>query len=56
VTINDLRLTRQIREAHRASSRLDYLTRENKKRELQKEFLNLALAGVKGYIRVWRLK
>ena len=52
MTLNDLRLNEQTREIHRASSRLDYLTREGKKKELSKEFLKLASAAVKGWARV----
>jgi len=52
MTLNDLPLNQQTREIHRASSRLDYLTREGKRKELSKEFLNLATAAVKGWVRV----
>jgi hypothetical protein len=44
-TINNLPLNEQIREIHRASSRLDYLTREGKEHPLFLELLRIHRAS-----------
>jgi hypothetical protein len=45
MTINDLQLNEYVRELHRASSRLDYLTREGKEGELFIELSNAERAA-----------
>ena len=45
MTLNDLQLNEYIRELHRSSSRLDYLSREGKEGELFIELSNAERAA-----------
>lgn len=58
MTINDLDLNEAIRELHRASSRLDYLSREGNELELFFEISNAEYAAerAKNALRRWRFK
>ena len=45
MTINNLPLNEQVREVHRAASRLDYLMREGKEHQLFLELLTIHRAS-----------
>jgi hypothetical protein len=52
MTLNDLEVNEQVRELHRAASRLDYLAREGQEGELFRELSIIENAARKAQ---WRL-
>jgi DNA-binding sugar fermentation-stimulating protein len=56
VTINDIAVNEQVREVHRASSRLDYLMREGKEFELFLELRAIEQAAETAMYRLNDLK